>query len=455
MKLRIPLFAEFYDYTGAARRLERMAAKGWMLKEADGYVWCFEKAEPQKLHFSVVYFPDISNLDLAPKRQLLDYIAMCEAAGWRLAAQREQMLIFYTAEADPVPIDTDPVIQLETVRKVMKKTHVRGNICLIIFALLSLWQTHNDFSTFPMHYFAFNISLLHAVWMAALLLISCAELITYGLWVRRAKAAAEQGRFVPSKRGALFTLVSASILPLALMLMAAVDQEPMVAVFVLIWCILSTALLGGMRWFGKFLKKQGFDAGSNQVLQGFFMGGMLVILIYGTVGFISDWKEEHRKNPTEQTLFYPPNETWYYYADSLAMSLEDLGVARGNAVYDSRSSGQASVLMESVGGRERPVLYERDSEAKQMPAMEYTLYVAKWSGLRNLIKENRLAANSGFESVSASVWQAERVLRSEHRSMYHYLVIWEDRVLEISFSWEPTDEQITSVAEIMKGGESK
>ena len=111
MKLRIPLFAEFYDYTGASRRLERMAAKGWQLTEVGQWLWRFEKANPQKLHYTVVYFPDVSDLDPDPKIELLDYIAMCEEAGWKLAAQRNQMLIFCSEEADPVPIDTDPVIQ--------------------------------------------------------------------------------------------------------------------------------------------------------------------------------------------------------------------------------------------------------------------------------------------------------------------------------------------------------
>ena len=56
-----PLYAA-YDRAGIVRHLEKMAAKGWMLEKMSAFGWRFRRIAPQKIHFSVNYFPKASAL---------------------------------------------------------------------------------------------------------------------------------------------------------------------------------------------------------------------------------------------------------------------------------------------------------------------------------------------------------------------------------------------------------
>ena len=45
----------FYDHTGIAAHLEKMARKGWMLEEITTWTWVYRKIQPAALTFAVCY----------------------------------------------------------------------------------------------------------------------------------------------------------------------------------------------------------------------------------------------------------------------------------------------------------------------------------------------------------------------------------------------------------------
>lgn len=450
MKLRIPLFAEFYDYTGTARRLERMAAKGWRLMDVGMWFWSFEKTLPQNLHYTVVYFSDVSNLDPNPKIELLDYIAMCEVAGWQLAAQRDQMLIFCSEEADPVPIDTDPVVQVEAIHKVMKKTHIRGCLVMILLALLYLVRDISELRDYGAYFLAENFNLYLLGMWSLLFLSSAAEIVTYRLWLRRARAAAALGEFVAAKRVPLlriFELVLATVGMLLLLVLTegAVALIPMLILFAGIGLAMT-----GMKWFGKFLKKQGYDSGSNQIMQMGVMFAVLFVFFMLWATKTSDYVAEKRHEEAAGYVTDRYGDARYYNNHTLPLSLESLGIVARDAVYDRTLEETASPLMAIVSGCDRPVLYWED-EMESMPALSYALYIAKVDWLNQYLKDWAMPRYLRFAAIHDERWQAEQVLK--HVWEENYLVIWEDRVLEISFPDVPTDEQIQLVVETMKGGD--
>ena len=55
-KRELPLFS-FYDVTGMARHLERMAEKGWMLERISGWCWRYRRMEAKKAAFHRVLRP--------------------------------------------------------------------------------------------------------------------------------------------------------------------------------------------------------------------------------------------------------------------------------------------------------------------------------------------------------------------------------------------------------------
>ena len=74
-----PLYS-FYDRSGVAHHLEEMAAEGWMLESLGTYSWRYRRMEPQKLHFSVTYFPTASQFDSHPSVDQETFWDFCAAA---------------------------------------------------------------------------------------------------------------------------------------------------------------------------------------------------------------------------------------------------------------------------------------------------------------------------------------------------------------------------------------
>lgn len=126
----------YYDRTGISRHLEKMAARGWMLDHIGSGVWHYRRTEPKKLRFSVVYFPAASQFDPEPTEELATFRDYCAAAGWQLAADTAQMQIFYNEQEDPVPIETDPAVELKNLRRSLRRSFLPAYGFLLLEALL-------------------------------------------------------------------------------------------------------------------------------------------------------------------------------------------------------------------------------------------------------------------------------------------------------------------------------
>ena len=114
----------FYDKAAIEDRAAHMAEKGWLVEQPGPYFWKYRRIEPKRLAVNVVYFPKASEFDPSPTEGQIQLEELCKRDGWILAARWGQMQIFYNEQKDPVPIETDPVIQVETVRAAMKKTDI-------------------------------------------------------------------------------------------------------------------------------------------------------------------------------------------------------------------------------------------------------------------------------------------------------------------------------------------
>ena len=111
----------FYDRTGVERHLEQMAEKGWMIDRISNLGWVYRRIEPQKLQFSVTYYPKASDFDPGPSEDQQVYHAFSAHAGWKYVCSWVQMQIFCTNQPDPVPIETDPELELQTIHAAMVK----------------------------------------------------------------------------------------------------------------------------------------------------------------------------------------------------------------------------------------------------------------------------------------------------------------------------------------------
>ena len=127
----------FFDHTGISGHLERMAAKGWMIEKIINTGWVYRRIEPKNIHFAVSYFPKASEFDPEPSEEQKMFHDFCAHTGWQLACTSAQLQIFYNERENPIPIETDPELELQAIHASAKKGFIPQYIALLAIALLN------------------------------------------------------------------------------------------------------------------------------------------------------------------------------------------------------------------------------------------------------------------------------------------------------------------------------
>ena len=198
-KRELNLYA-FYDHTGLERHLEKMAANGWMLESVGTYALRYRRCEPKKLRFAVVYYPKTDSFcPDEPNHENLTFWDYCAGAGWQIVMQRGDTHIFYNEDLDAVPIETEAVVQVETMERA-KKGYVLSNTITVACMLptmlyLQVSQLRRD----PVAFLADGYDLTMILMIFVMILLFGVELLGYRLWLRKAKRnARELGIFTPT-----------------------------------------------------------------------------------------------------------------------------------------------------------------------------------------------------------------------------------------------------------------
>ena len=110
-----------YDRTGMAAHLEKRAAQGWLLDRVSPRGWHYRRIDPKKLHFAVTYYPQNSQYAPEPSEEQLTFQDFCAHTGWELAAAFGPHQFYYNEKEDPVPIQTDPEIELAQIGKAFRR----------------------------------------------------------------------------------------------------------------------------------------------------------------------------------------------------------------------------------------------------------------------------------------------------------------------------------------------
>ena len=188
----------YYDLTGMERHLEKMAQKGWLLDKMSALGWRYRRIEPQKLHFTVSYCHRASAYDPEPTEEVQTFYDFCAHTGWRLAAEFGSMQMFYNDQEDPIPIDTDPAMEIQMVGREMKRALPFEILLLLIGFFMGGSWLYSLFHS-PIDLLASPTSLFTGLCWLGLMVWSVADILTYLLWRRRAKLAAQRGEFVPTR----------------------------------------------------------------------------------------------------------------------------------------------------------------------------------------------------------------------------------------------------------------
>lgn len=427
------LFHSFYDHMGIARYLEKMASKGWMLEKI-GMLLKFRRSAPKSVHFAVSYFPDASQYDPHPSEKQLEMEEFCAAAGWKKVASSAQMQIFCNESADPVPLETDPMIQIDNIHAAMMKEYLKGQWIFIALAVWNLFLRFDQFSRFPTVYLTDNSALFNCLnWFLVIMICLC-EILSYFHWHKKALIVAqEQNRLLPTKsrvwlqQGSLLLAISI----LVGVLYSAPPAARIVSVVVILYMLLVMAFARGIQ---ALLKKWDFSAKANKwtTLIVTFIAAFVGLFII-TFGIIQNLDTEEPAPENATTIEINGQECTLYH-DILPLTLQDLIVVEDDTYLSAQLYTAESVLLRVIEGYHREV-----PRGKDAPWINYRVFETP-GGVLYKYMENHLynywttEGYSTLEEIDPAPWQAatayRRHLNSEPTNLY--VICWDNRIVEFS-----------------------
>lgn len=450
---RTPANFSFFDKETIEKKLEDMASKGWMIAKANNLFWTYTKIPPQKLRFTVTYFPGASEFDPRPSEKQLEKEELCAQDGWKLVLRWDAMQIFCTDREDAVPIETDPAPQVENIHRTMRKNSLFSQLISIALIILSLYLQFSQLWRDPVDYLSNTTHLASIPCWLLLLLMVLLDLALYFRWERRARKAAEHGISLPLRSPKWLPWVVLSLIGVFLLLSYSTSNARLLLIACIAVIMVVPFFLG--QWMMKKLKEKGVSRTVNRVASGIFVGvlvtgGMIAV----TAATIGGWL------PTDDRSSQPVGQydwdglTMDIYDDPLPLTVEDL--AEVNARWSKEARLQESPLV-AYGDYRQDLLYGQEIQRYDL---SYEITDVKLPILYDFIKERLLKERQDevhdgfvfidhFEAIDPTPWDAEEVyqLHWSDSILDTYLVCWENRIVEIKFYWQPSQEQIQTAAE--------
>lgn len=386
----------FYDRTGIQKLLEKQAQKGWLLEKMSSLGWKFRRIEPQKIHYAVTYFPEASMFDPEPSEKQKSFWDLCKHTGWKLAANNAQMQIFYNESENPVPIETDPETELETIEKSAKKSFLVSyyilTACTVLQIALGLWQ----FITDPVEYLSLNSSLFSALCWTALLAMCLMEIIGYFCWRKKARKAIEEtGSFIET-RGYRNIQLALMWVVLAIFVVFLFSIEWKFAIIAVVTSVSIGCTSAAVWGFSALLKKFKVSAKANRIATIIAIGvvsvGASAFMIFTVLNMVMDagWFD---KEPA-YTYEYKGRQ-WKVYDDELPLMVEDMTETDYDG-YSTNWYGSESVLLSKHDAYQRPRMGDLDQ-----PYLQYTMVKVKLPFLYNFAHSQMLKDFPSNHGVTA------------------------------------------------------
>ena len=460
MKRRLePL--SFFDHTGISRHLEKMAAKGWMIEKIINTGWVYRRIKPRNIHFSVSYFPKASEFDPELSEEQKMFHDFCAHTGWQLACTSAQLQIFYNECENPTPIETEPELELQAIHASAKKGFIPSYIILLVIALLNgvLWVS--SLLGDPIDLFSNPTKLFTGFAWLLLGELCIVELACYFRWYSKANVAAEHGEFLKAtstskfQKAVLFIVIGGAIFWAFNYIICGDNLQRWIA---LLMCFYMPALFVIVNATKEFLKCKKVSRGVNRtvtMLTSFiFAFAMMGLITFGTLyasnhGLFADKNEE---------TYEHGGMTWVIHQDELPLVVEDL-VDIDFDGYSKECRGNMSLFLGQFVMRQHP-RYDAENY-KDIPQLEYSMTIINVPLLYEMCKNHTIDKTDetdntnipeGFKRVylkqDPTPWKANEVYQLAYQdtgTLNSYLLCYDDIIIEISFDWEPTTEQMAIV----------
>lgn len=208
-KANLNFICRYYDRKRIISYLEKMALKGWMLEKMDNFTWTFRAIEPQKLRFAIAYYTEATEFDSVLSENQLEFIEYCTNSGWKFVSSSVFLYVFYTESENTPELATDPVVEVESIARIFKKQKQSLWVKLFIAWLFILAaRTAMLFikGTFEI------LDTTHVVIDIILCIVYADRAFAPYIWLKKARVAAQEGRFLSPKRSFMILLVVPALL---------------------------------------------------------------------------------------------------------------------------------------------------------------------------------------------------------------------------------------------------
>ena len=445
----------FYDQTAMQKQFEKMASEGWLIDKIGAYFWIYRRIEPTNLHITVTYFPNASEFDPGPSesQQMMEEFAARD--GWKLLTRWGQIQVFCNESEDPTPIETDPVTQVNTIWRAMKKNLIPSHLMVLALCLYQL--IFNGYRLFTeMVDFLSTPYLLSSIPLWVLLLLAeINELTTCFRWHRKAKPAAENGIFLPVKTNRFLTF--ALILSCLVVLFNTLQLPSGFRTFSMIWIAVILSIIVIANLLKRWLKRNGASKGTNYTLTILLIIVMTLVFLGILTAYILRNGVDDGRTPVDS---YEKNGwTFEIYDEPMPLYVEDLMEIGDSTWSRERNKHNETILLSRSEYRQDHV----KGGPEGLKDLAYTVVDIKTSFLYDIVKQAMLNERQDevhgdvifidhYEPIDAAIWDASAAyqLHWSDSTLDTYLVCWESRIVEIKFYWNPTPVQIEIVVEKLK-----
>ena len=195
-KMRRLEYYSFYNHTGIEAHFAEMARKGWLIESISNLYWTYRRIEPKNIHFCVTYYPRASDFDPGPSEEQQTFHDFCAHTGWKLACSWHQMQVFYNEKESPIPLETDPIMEVDTLHRACKKNYLPSYYFLLALSILMGGYSLAGIYFAPIDFLSSSSRMITGLAYLCLFAISMVELITYFTWYSKAKKAAQDRIFM-------------------------------------------------------------------------------------------------------------------------------------------------------------------------------------------------------------------------------------------------------------------
>lgn len=443
----------FYNSTGICHHLEKMAAKGWMLSRMSTLWWTYQRTQPRKLHFAISYLPNLSQFDPDNLEERQEFLDFCAHAGWHLACSTAQMHIFWNEEENPTPLETDPELELKSIRSSAWKGFLPGNGLLLLIAVIQICLFVLESVKIPIdtlsnsfQVFAFTAFLFSGV-------LSITDLICYFRWSRKAEKMAPLGCLPQTVDihylGKGVTYLVVILLMIEVVRGVASGRQTSLWMLAIPACLFLLILIQAMQFLRDWLRRRGASRGVNRAL-------VAALWITGSVAY-GVGLMFLRPAASAVDLAFRGAETYTAqgrthtaYHDGVPLTLEDLTGEKSDS-YSTQRTGDQTIFLSRNSVIQEPRL---DAENwAELPWLRYVVYSVPWSGLYETCKRDLLKSGLVLDQYTLyayipadpAPWGAEEAYQRQNNAgglENAFLLCYHNTLATIEFSWTPTQEQM-------------